>query len=143
VEALALVAEVMHGAPSRFRDPARFSYAHGGKDGHPFPVPTDVYDRTLTVMRHAVEQAKLGNDERLQALRRLDRAARRLEQVASMDAEEFERLLQRENERSFLLRGRTASGFARPGAALPTARREHQLALDYEPRATSRSRRPA
>jgi hypothetical protein len=143
VEALALVAEVMHGTPSRFRDPARFSYAHGGKDGHPFPVPIDVYDRTLTVMRQAVEQAKLGNDERLQALQRLDRAARRLEQVVSMDAEQFERLLQRENERSSSYGGRTVSGLARPEGAPLDRRRGQQLALDYEPAGATRPRRSA
>jgi uncharacterized protein len=142
VEALALVAEVMHGTPSRFRDPARFAYAHGGKDGHPFPVPIDVYDRTLTVMRQAVEQAKLGNDERLQALQRLDRAARRLEQVVSMDAEQFERLLQRENDRSFLYGGRTVSGRARPKATR-SGPREGQLALDYEPAGVPSPRRSA
>jgi uncharacterized protein len=79
VRALALVAELLHGTPSRFRDPARFSLAHGGKDGLPFPVPTKVYDRTIAVLRDAVSRAKLGNDERLAALRRLDREARRLE----------------------------------------------------------------
>src|SRR5881394_3652448 len=63
--ALALVAEVVHGAPSRFADPARFSLAHGGKDGHPFPVPLNVYDETLRVLRSAVDQAKLGNDDKL------------------------------------------------------------------------------
>src|SRR5438270_10871619 len=70
--ALSLVAEVLHGTPSRFSDPARFSLAHGGKDGHPFPVPLDVYDQTLRVLRAAVDRAKLGNDEQLSALRRLD-----------------------------------------------------------------------
>jgi hypothetical protein len=83
VLALALVAEVLHGAPSRFRDPARFSFAHGGKDGHPFPVPLGVYDRTIAVMRDAVARAKLGNDERLAALRRLDHQSRALEGAAS------------------------------------------------------------
>jgi hypothetical protein len=77
--ALALVAEVIHGAPSRFADPARFSLAHGGKDGHPFPVPVRVYDQTLRVLKEAVTRAKLGNDERLAALRRLDDQARALE----------------------------------------------------------------
>jgi hypothetical protein len=143
VESLALVAEVMHGAPSRFRDPARFSYAHGGKDGHPFPVPIDVYDRTLTVMRQAVEQAKLGNDERLEALRRLDRAARRLEQVTSMDPDQFERVLQREKDRSSDYGGRTVWGLARPETARPARRREQQLALDYDPPGAPRSRRSA
>lgn len=79
VEALAHVAEVVHGAPCRFSDPARFSFAHGGKDGHPFPVPLRVYDETLRVLRNAVDSAKLGNDERLGAIRELDRQARALE----------------------------------------------------------------
>jgi hypothetical protein len=79
VRALAMVAEVLHGTPCRFTDPARFSLAHGGKDRHPFPVPTRVYDRTIQVLKAAVAQAKLGNEERLQALRRLDDQARRLE----------------------------------------------------------------
>jgi uncharacterized protein len=80
--ALSLVAEVLHGAPSRFEDPARFSLAHGGKDGHPFPVPLRVYDQTLRVLKQAVEAAKLGNDERLAALRRLDEQARLAEAAA-------------------------------------------------------------
>jgi hypothetical protein len=82
VAALALVAEVIHGAPARFSDPARFSFAHGGKDGHPFPVPLPVYDRTLAALRGAVTAAHLGQDEKLAALRRLDAEARRLEAVA-------------------------------------------------------------
>lgn len=83
IAALATVAEVMHGAPCRFADPARFSLAHGGKDGHPYPVPVGVYDRTLAVLKAAVAKAKLGNDERLEALRRLDAQARRLERQVS------------------------------------------------------------
>jgi hypothetical protein len=79
VAALALVAEVVHGAPSRFSDPARFSLAHGGKDGHPFPVPLAVYDETIRVLTNAVGQAKLGREEKLGAIRRLDAEARRLE----------------------------------------------------------------
>src|SRR3954449_5640167 len=80
--ALALVAEGFHGAPSRFADPARFSLAHGGKDGHPFPVPLNVYDQTIRVLKSAVAKAKLGREEELGALKRLDDAARRLERVA-------------------------------------------------------------
>lgn len=79
VEALAMVAEVVHGTPSRFSDPARFSLALGGKDRHPFPVPIKVYDQTLTVLKSAVSKAKLGMDEELDALRRLDQQARLLE----------------------------------------------------------------
>src|SRR6185312_16610505 len=75
VQALALVAEVIHGTPSRFTDPARFSLAHGGKDRHPFPVPLKVYDQTITVLKSAVQNARLGRDEELAALRRLDEQA--------------------------------------------------------------------
>ncbi|GAB1578053.1 DUF763 domain-containing protein [Bordetella petrii] len=82
VRSLALVAEAVHGAPCRFADPARFSLAHGGKDRHPYPVPLAVYDQTIEVMKAAVAKAALGNDERLQALRRLDQQARRLERAA-------------------------------------------------------------
>lgn len=83
VRALAMVAEVVHGAPCCFTDPARFSLAHGGKDRHPFPVPTQVYDRTIAVMKSAVRRARLGNEEELAAIHRLDDQARRLERTAS------------------------------------------------------------
>jgi hypothetical protein len=83
VASLALVAEVVHGAPSRFTDPGRFSLAHGGKDGHPFPVPLRVYDETIRVLKSAVDRAKLGQSDRLHAIRRLDEESRTLERVAS------------------------------------------------------------
>jgi hypothetical protein len=83
VASLALVAEVVHGTPSRFSDPARFAMAHGGKDGHPFPVPLRVYDETIHVLKSAVNRAKLGNADRLHAIQRLDRESRILECVAS------------------------------------------------------------
>ncbi len=79
VKALAMVSEVVHGAPCRFADPARFSLAHGGKDGHPFPVPLKVYDETIRVLKSAVGKARLGAEEELGALMRLDAQARRLE----------------------------------------------------------------
>ncbi|MBZ9937969.1 DUF763 domain-containing protein [Mesorhizobium sp. BR1-1-16] len=82
VRSLALVAEVIHGAPCRFADPARFSLAHGGKDRHPYPVPLKVYDETIGVLKSAMNKAKLGNDERLEAIRRLDDATRRMERDA-------------------------------------------------------------
>ena len=83
VKALAMVAEVVHGAPCRFSDPARFSLAHGGKDRHPFPVPLKVYDQTIGIMKSAVTKARLGRDEELQALRRLDAQARQLEKYVT------------------------------------------------------------
>ncbi len=92
VAALAHVAEVIHGAPYRFSDPARFSFAQGGKDRHPYPVKLDVYDDTLRVLRGAVDAAKLGNDEKLSAIRELDRQARRLEATATGPG--FEQLIQ-------------------------------------------------
>jgi len=82
VFALAMAAEVIHGAPFRFSDPARFSYALGGKDGHPFPVPLPVYDETIRVLRRAVDQARLSNTDRLAAVRRLDAQARLVELTA-------------------------------------------------------------
>ena len=83
VRALAMVAEVVHGAPCRFADPARFSLAHGGKDRHPYSVPTKVYDKTIEVLKSAVASAKLGAEERLDAIRRLDKQSRRLERHAT------------------------------------------------------------
>jgi hypothetical protein len=96
VEALASVAEVLHGAPYRFSDPARFSFAHGGKDRHPYPVRLEVYDSTLRVLRSAVDAAKLGNDERLSAIRELDRQARLLEATATGPS--FEALVAEEDD---------------------------------------------
>jgi hypothetical protein len=90
VEALALVAEVLHGAPCRFADPGRFSLAHGGKDRHPYPVPVKVYDETIRVLKSAVTRAKLGRTEELAALQRLDDQARALEgHVAGPSPEAF------------------------------------------------------
>jgi hypothetical protein len=89
VRSLAMVAEVVHGAPYRFTDPARFSLAHGGKDRHPYPVPIKVYDETIRVLKSAVQNANLGRDEEMQALKRLDDQSRRLERSApgpSLDA---------------------------------------------------------
>jgi hypothetical protein len=108
VAALALVAEVLHGAPARFSDPARFSLAHGGKDGHPFPVPLDVYDETIRVLKRAIDHAKLGNDERLDAIRRLDRQARLLE--GRVAGPTLERFVANEWSRAREYGGRTVKG---------------------------------
>jgi uncharacterized protein len=111
IAALALVAEVVHGAPSRFTDPARFSMAHGGKDGHPFPVPLKVYDETIRILKTAVERAKLGNDERLAAIQRLDQHARAIEGFASGPS--FDEFVANEQSRSTNYGGRTVFGPAR------------------------------
>ena len=69
LQSLALVAEVVHGTPTRFDDPARFSFAHGGKDGHPFPVPLKIYDESIAVLRRALDAAKLGHTDKLDGMR--------------------------------------------------------------------------
>jgi uncharacterized protein len=84
IRALAMVAELIHGTPYRFTDPARFAFAHGGKDGHPFPVPLRVYEATIRVLKSAVQKAKLGRGEEMAALQRLDKEARLMEREASL-----------------------------------------------------------
>jgi uncharacterized protein len=119
VRALALVAEVVHGAPCRFMDPARFSFAHGGKDRHPFPVPLRVYDETISVLKTAVHNAKLGHEEELSALRRLDQQARRLELWASGLL--MEEIILQENLESHSYEGRTVFGWAEAPASEASA----------------------
>jgi hypothetical protein len=119
VRSLAMVAEVIHGAPSRFSDPARFSLAHGGKDGHPFPVPIEVYDRTIGVLKSAVEQSKLGRDEKLGAIRRLDEQARRLE--AHVGGPSFEAVMAEERRLSHSYGGRSVFGLEPPASATDAA----------------------
>lgn len=110
VEALAMVAEVVHGAPFRFSDPARFSLAHGGKDGHPFPVPLKVYDETIAALKGAVTKAKLGQAEQLGALRRLDAEQRKFEKTASGPS--LDAFIAGERARSHEYGGRTVMGDA-------------------------------
>ena len=116
VRALAMVAEVVHGAPCRFSDPARFSFAHGGKDRQPFPVPLRVYDETIRVLKSAVQNASLGREEELGALQRLDQQARRVESWASFP--NFEDLIVEERQESHRHGGRTVFGWekASPGS---------------------------
>lgn len=71
MQSLALVSEVIHGAPSRFKDPARFSFAHGGKDGHPFPVPVKIYDESIQILQKGIEKSKLGNSDKLNSINKL------------------------------------------------------------------------
>ena len=120
VRALALVAEVVHGTPCRFSDPARFSLAHGGKDRHPFPVPIKVYDETIRVLKSAVATAKLGRDEELAALQRLDRESRRLEQVAG--GPPLQKIIAEEFERSPAYGGRSVFGWEQSSPRAQKAR---------------------
>ena len=121
VRALAMVAEVVHGAPYRFTDPARFSFAHGGKDRHPFPVPLKVYDETIGVMKTAVEKAQLGQDDRLAALKRLDDEARRVERRA--DGPRVEEVIAEERRLSHTYGGRSVFGWEPAPEALDDERK--------------------
>jgi uncharacterized protein len=109
VKALAMVAEVVHGAPCRFSDPARFSLAHGGKDRHPYPVPLKVYDETIRVLKSAVQRAKLSQDDELGAVRRLDEESRRLEHFAKGPS--VEAVIAEERARSHVYGGRSVFGW--------------------------------
>jgi len=106
LQSLALVAEVVHGAPSRFNDPARFAFAHGGKDGHPHPVPLKTYDESLRFLRSSLEAAKLGHTEKLDGFRRLERFVRLVEERLIPEAN-LSALIRHEKAISRSLNGRT------------------------------------
>lgn len=73
VRALAMIADIVYGAPASTRDPAQYSFAHGGKDGTPYPVDNENYDLSIRVVKTAVEKARIGNTEKVEALKRLSR----------------------------------------------------------------------
>jgi hypothetical protein len=106
LQSLALVAEVVHGTPSRFSDPARFAFAHGGKDGHPFPVPLKTYDESLDFLRGSLDAAKLGDRDKLDGFRRLEGLVRAVE-VRHDPAAEFNSTVAHELEISQSLGGRS------------------------------------
>jgi hypothetical protein len=113
LQSLALVSEVIHGTPSRFKDPARFSFAHGGKDGHPFPVPIKVYDETLGVLQTAIHKAKLGETEKSEAIKRLSKIAENAEKDFIPNAN-FDKVIEKERNDSWRYGGRTVFGKAKP-----------------------------
>jgi len=106
LQSLALVAEVVHGTPTRFNDPARFSFAHGGKDGHPFPVPLKTYDESLNFLRTSLDAAKVGDRDKLDGFRRLERFVRAVETRAQPEAD-FDAVIAHENAISLTLDGRS------------------------------------
>jgi hypothetical protein len=106
LQSLALIAEVVHGTPTRFSDPARFSFAHGGKDRHPFPVPLKTYDESISVLRRALDQARLGDSEKLDGMKRLDRFTKAVENRLSPEAD-FHAVIEHENAISQSLGGRS------------------------------------
>jgi len=124
LQSLVLVSEVIHGTPSRFTDPARFSFAHGGKDGHPFPVPTMVYDETIQTLEHALQRAKLDHSEKNEAIKSLSKAAAQLEKSFTPN-DNFDRLVEKERNDSYKYGGRTVMGMAMP----PKKKEDVQLRL--------------
>ncbi|MBK0381047.1 DUF763 domain-containing protein [Mucilaginibacter segetis] len=113
LQSLALVSEVIHGAPSRFKDPARFSFAHGGKDGHPFPVPLKIYDETIGTLQNAIHKAKIGNSEKKDALKRLTVIAQAAEKDFIPNTN-FDEVIEKERNNSWKYGGRTVFGKAQP-----------------------------
>ncbi len=112
LQSLTLVSEVIYGTSSRFQDPARFSFAHGGKDGHPFPVPTQVYDESISVLKTAVEKAKIDRSDKLKAIASLSKASQRMEEdfVPSGD---LQSVIEKERNDSWKYGGRTVNGWAK------------------------------
>jgi hypothetical protein len=106
LQSLALIAEVVHGAPSRFRDPARYSFSVGGKDGHPFPVPLKTYDESIGVLRRSLDAAKVGDTEKVDGLRRLEQFTRAIENRMQPRAD-FDAVIAHEHAISPSLGGRT------------------------------------
>lgn len=106
LQSLTLVSEVIHGTPSRFSDPARFSFAHGGKDGHPFPVPLKVYDESIRVLHDSIEKSRLGYNDKSDCLRRLHQTALNIEKNCEPQAD-FKAALNYEKENSKKWGGRT------------------------------------
>jgi len=113
LQSLVLVSEVIHGTPSRFEDPARFSFAHGGKDGHPFPVPTHVYDEAIQTIQTAIQRARLGHTEKNEAIKSLHKAAVNLEKDFTPN-NNFDLLIETERRDSWKYGGRTVMGKEKP-----------------------------
>jgi hypothetical protein len=124
MQSLALVSEVIHGAPSRFKDPARFSFAHGGKDGHPFPVPTKVYDESIQILKSGIEKSKLGNSDKLKTLSKLHQIVEATEKdfTPNFDIQE---VIEEERQNSWRFGGKTVFG----DAEKPSGPKSIQLSL--------------
>ncbi|MFZ6014174.1 MAG: DUF763 domain-containing protein [Bacteroidota bacterium] len=124
IQSLTLVSEVIYGTPSRFTDPARFSFAHGGKDGHPFPVPLKVYDETIQVLKTSLEKAKIGFTDKQKAVQQLSTIAQKIESNFT-PRPFFDDIVQHERDESYKFGGMTVMGRAEP----PKKNRPQQLKL--------------
>jgi uncharacterized protein len=112
LQSLALVSEVIHGTPSRFSDPARFAFAHGGKSGNPFPVPTKVYDQTIQTLKNSVEKAKIGDSDKQSAIKKLTELSQKHENNFTPN-DNLDAILKKENEEAWKYGGRTIDGFSK------------------------------
>ena len=128
LQSLALIAEVIHGTPTRFNDPARFAFAHGGKDSHPFPVPLKTYDESIAVLRRSLDAAKVGNTEKVDGMKRLEKFVRAIEKRFSPEAD-FDAVIAHERAISRSLDGRTVFDRSTRDDA-PTARHRSLRARD-------------
>lgn len=113
LQSLALVSEVIHGTPSRFKDPARFSFAHGGKDGHPFPVPTKTYDEVISTLQKAVQRAKIGQNDKAEAIKKIHEIASKAEKDF-IPTDNLKQLIEKEISESWKYGGKTVFGDAKP-----------------------------
>lgn len=109
LQSLALVSEVIHGAPARFEDPARFSFAHGGKDGHPFPVPLDIYDQSIQILQKGIEKSRLGNSDKLKSLHKLHQIVTEAEHNFTPQFD-LQQVIEEERRNSWKYNGRTVFG---------------------------------
>ncbi len=116
LQSLALVSEVIYGAPSRFDDPARFSFAHGGKDGYPFPVPTKVYDESIALLSQALNRAKVDRSEKMRSFQKLHKFTTAIEDTLKPVAN-MKRVIEREQQQSHKYGGMTIHGPVKPPEA--------------------------
>lgn len=113
LQSLTLVSEVIHGTPSRFTDPARYAFAHGGKGGRPFPVPTKVYDEVIETLKSSVEKAKIGESDKQTAIKKLTQLSQKGEEDF-IPNDHFDQLIQKERDDAYKYGGRTIKGFSAP-----------------------------
>ena len=133
LQSLALIAEVIHGTPTRFTDPARFSFAHGGKDRHPFPVPLKTYDESIAVLRRSLDAAKVGDTDKIDGMKRLEKFVRAIEKRYSPEAD-FDAVMAHEHAISPVARRphrvRPFDSRCRPSGSPSLAQGKRPAALD-------------
>ena len=129
IRSLTLVSEVIHGSPTRFSDPARFSFAHGGKDGHPYPVQTSVYDETINELEKNLKRSRINRTDKQKAFKNLYKLSKNLEAYFTPDPAKYEKYLQKERDESYKFGGRTAFGKSKPPKKTPDNSKPRQLKL--------------